>query len=349
MERSRTGAWQSGFWSRERRLEAREDHAGMNAMMTKIRRSGSGRGRGGRTLARWSLALALVGLTGLGLANTAAQGVVVTDEPTIAVTGAGRATGEAETATIQMLVGSSEAFFGPVFPSDVVPPDAVEPGEATPEAGEAGMGMETSAGEVAVVPGPVGPPSLTDEDLQPLVQALVGAGVEEDDIQTVTGPAASGVYGPGGPGVGFVEAEVAQPTREQVGEIITAVNQAATDNGLLVQQLGVGYDVADCEPLEREARQMAIEDARTQASQLAELVGVTLGDLVQVSTHPFYGPPFPDEDDGGCPPSPEAANFGPGGTVTTPPFDPMAEAEAEVYAQVNMAFAITDTEGTPTS
>ncbi|MDP9368655.1 MAG: SIMPL domain-containing protein [Chloroflexota bacterium] len=300
-------------------------------------------------LTRWSIALALVGLTGLGPGNTAAQGVVVTDEPTIAVTGAGRATGAAETATIQILVNSSEAFYGSPFPPDMVPPDAPGPEEATPEAGEAARGQETSSGEVVMNPGPMGPPILTDEDLQPLSQAMVDAGVEEDDIQIVTGPAASGVYGPGGPGGGFVEAEVAQPTREQVGEIVAAVNQAATDNGLLVQHLGVGHDVADCEPLQREALQATIEDARAQSEQIAELVGVTLGDVVQVSSYPFYGPGLPGEDEAGCPTSPEAAIIGPGGTVTTPPFDPTAEAEAEVYAQVNMVFAIAETEGTPTS
>lgn len=321
----------------------------MDAVRTKIRQGGNRLRGEDQRLPRWSLALALVGLTALSPGNAGAQGVVTTDEPTIVVTGAGRATAAAETATIQILVSSSEAFYGAPFPAEVVPSEAVGPDDATPEAGEAGMGMETSAEEVMMQPGAMSPPSLTDEDLQPLVQAMLDAGVEEDDIQIVTGPAASGIYGPGGPGMGFVEAEVAQPTREQVGEIVTAVNQAATDSGLLVQQLGVGYDVADCEPIEREAFQAAIEDARSQAEQLAELVEVTLGDLVQVSSFPFYGPEFPKEDEGGCPASPEAAIMGPGGTITTPPFDPTAEAEAAVYAQVNMVFAIADAEGTPTS
>ncbi len=285
----------------------------------------------------------------IGSGSAAAQGVVTTDEPSIAVTGSGRATSPAETATIQILVGSSEAFHGSPFPPHIVPPDVVESEDATPEAGEAAMGAEITAEEVVVAPGPMGPPSLTDEDLQPLVQAMADAGVEEDDIQVITGPAASGIYGPGGPGAGFVEAEVAQPTREQVGEIMTAVNQAATDNGLIIQHLGVGYDVADCEPLQWEALQAAIEDARAQSEQLAELLDVTLGDLVQASSYPFYGPQFPGEDDGGCPTSPEATIYGPGHTITTPPFDPAAEAEAEVFAQVNMVFAIADPEGTPTS
>lgn len=198
-------------------------------------------------------------------------------------------------------------------------------------------------------PGAMGPPSLTDDDLQPLIQAMVDAGVEEDDIQTVTGSAASSMYGPGGPGMGFVEAEVAQPTRDQVGEIVTAVTQAAIDNGLLLQQVGVGFDVADCEPLEREANLAAIEDARAQATQLAELMGVSLGDVVQVSSFQAYGPPFTSEDDTGCPLSPEVAMIGPGGMITTPPFDPRAEPEAEVFAQINIAFAIVDGEATPTS
>ena len=321
----------------------------MKTMVTRSRYQERRLGVGTQRWPRWSVVLALIGLVSLRPGSAAAQEAVPTDRPTIIVSGIGHARSTAETATIQILVGNSEGVYGPIFPSAIVPADAAVPGASTPEAGETTVGSEASGAEVVPAVGPMGPPSLTAEDLRPLIQAMVEAGVKEEDVRSVTGPAASGIYGPGGPGAAFVEAEVARPTQEGVGEIVDAVTKAATDNGLLVQQLGVGYDIADCAPLEREARQAAVEDARAQAEQLAELVEVTLGDLVQVSSFPTYGSPFPAEDDGGCPPSPEVTMIGPGGMITTPPFDPRAEAEAEVYAQVTMTFAIANAEGTPTS
>ena len=120
--------------------------------------------------------------------------------------------------------------------------------------------------------------------------------------------------------------------------------EAATGGGLTVQQLGVDYDVADCAPLLREARQEAIERARAEAEELAALAGGGLGELLQVGSSPAsFGPPVA-EDEGGCPPPPEAGYYGPGSPA---PYDPAAPAEARAHATVTLTYALEGGAGTP--
>ena len=66
-------------------------------------------------------------------------------------------------------------------------------------------------------------------------------------------------------------------------------------------------------------------------------MGVTLGDVLQVSDFSPFGPPFPAEEEG-CAPSPEFGYYGPGSAFNTPPFDPTAPAEARAFVQLNMVF-----------
>lgn len=318
-------------------------------------------------VAQVAVVTALVGLTFGGAASVAAQGerpapepavvagetrlgavavvaaapvaqVFPTGEPSIVVNGVGEASAAAETATIQFLIGSGGFDMGMAMieaggmtRTEVVGAPAVA-ADGTPEAG--GPGEPSPA-----IAGPMGPPQLTEAQLEPVVQAIVDAGVDAEDVSVNVGPSVSGFAGPGGPGTGLVEVTLDQPAAEAVEEIVTAGSEAAADNGFFVQQLGVGYDVADCAPLEREAQQAAIADGREKAAQLAESLGVTLGDLIQASDYSNFGPPFA-ADDGGCPVSPEFGYYGPGSAFNTPPFDPEAPAEAEAYAQVNLVFAI---------
>ena len=227
--------------------------------------------------------------------------------PSVVVTGLGLASAPAETATIQVLLVSSGAFGGQ----------------------------------------PMGP-RLTETDLAPVVDALTAAGIDEADIQLVTGPGVvSAFYGPGGPSLALVEAILRDPTSDGVADAIAAADEAATSNGLAVQQVGAEYDLADCASLLREARQAAIDNAQAEAEELAELVGSELGDLLQVGSSPTYfsGPPVA-ADDGGCPPSPETGVYGPSGSIGAP-YDASAPVEARVYATVTLTYALGTDAATP--
>lgn len=65
---------------------------------------------------------------------------------------------------------------------------------------------------------------------------------------------------------------------EQVDEILTAVIEAGAN---VVN--GVSFDIADRAGLQSEARVSALDDARERAQQVADHLGVTLGEVVSVN------------------------------------------------------------------
>ncbi|MBA2277219.1 MAG: SIMPL domain-containing protein, partial [Chloroflexia bacterium] len=124
----------------------------------------------------------------------------------------------------------------------------------------------------------------------------------------------------------------------------------AAEEGLVIVQIGAAYDVADCAPLVRAARESAIADARAQAEVQAELLDVALGEVVASadggSDLASGADPYGLASSAGTCQRPPSAVY-PGVPVTLPGFDPTAPVEVEVYAAVNLTFAIESTEATP--
>jgi uncharacterized protein YggE len=258
------------------------------------------------------LAGVLVLVTAVGVpAGSTAQTEQAAQAPAQGITtiGYGKSSAPAETAEIQMVVTQEE--FGP--------PRAPDP-DATPGAQER-------------------------EAVGPMVEGLQAAGVAEEDISVVVGAVIGGFYGPGGPGVARVDVQVDAPTQERVTELIDAGTVGAAEENLVISLIGVGYGVADCAPLERQARELAFADAGTRAELQAELMGVQLGEPVAASDLPvnyagafdaYYGPLAPTQVS--CsPPAPVPTG---GSPVSVPPFDPTDAAEVNVYAQVAVTFTI---------
>lgn len=119
-----------------------------------------------------------------------------------------------------------------------------------------------------------------------IVKALVDAGVDEKDIQTVN----FSVY----PEDKY-DPQTGQSTGERVYHVQSAVNvtvrdisktgdilQAGLDAGANTVN-GLTFGILDMKALEAEARKKAVEDARDRAQQLADAFGVTLGDPVVIS------------------------------------------------------------------
>jgi uncharacterized protein YggE len=250
-------------------------------------------------------------------ANALTQGAAQAPTQGITVIGYGKSSAPAETAEIQM-VATLQEFGGPR------PPDP----DATPGAQER-------------------------ESVESMVQGLQDVGVAEEDIEVVVGPAIGAFYGPGGPGVARVDVAVEAPTQERITELINAGIVGAAEENLVLSLIGVGYAVADCAPLERDAREAAFNDARTRGELQAELMGLPLGEAVAASDVPinfsqalntYYGPVTPTQ----VPCSPPAPAPTGGSPVSVPPFDPTDGAEVNVYAQVAVTFEIgTDAEATP--
>ena len=252
------------------------------------------------------------------------------------------------------------ATFG-LAPATALAQDVPAPGITTIGYGEASAPAETATLQIVLTQEEYGPPrpprgdatpgAEQREAAAPAVDALVSAGVAEEDIELVVSPALGEYYGPFGPGAVRLDVAVEEPTTERVQELINAAILGAAEEDLFVGQVGVGYEVADCAALERQARQAAIEDARERAELQADLLGVELGDPVASSDRPvdptaglveYFGPSA--FTGGGCaPPLPRATA---GAPVTLPLFDPTTEAEVEVYVQVAITFEIAGT-GSP--
>ncbi|MGH2561079.1 MAG: SIMPL domain-containing protein [Thermomicrobiales bacterium] len=241
------------------------------------------------------------------LANFSSSSQIGPNGPSIVVTGTGRATAPAEHATIQMLVTSSDQY----YPGMRTEPEP----EATPGAAERTR-------------------------VEPILRALAEQGVEEQSIEVIVSPVLGCSYfGPTGTCFSArIDFTVEQPTLEMLNAMINAAGAAAPEVSLLIDRVGATYEIGDCAPLQRTAREQATEDARHRAEQQAEVLDVALGDLLLSSEIP------PAATGGGCGlPQAEQPSFDVYGRAITgmaPTFDPTSPPEAVAVVQVNLAYAI---------
>ena len=267
-------------------------------------RSGAAAGRE----AERSAAVAALAAPGGALAGgQAAAQVVPGERPSVVVSGSGEASVPAESATVQFIVRGADSLGG----------------------------VPMSEGE-ASKPFPTPPSGPTEEELAPIVEAIVAAGVPEADVVATAGSSFAGPYGPGS---GQVVVTLGEELLGDIDAVVTAGTEAAqaTDGALFVEFVGAAYGAADCSLVEADAREDAVDAARARAEALAEAVGLTLGDVLLVSDGGSYGP------DGGLPvgcADEPLAEFSAGKGYSLSPFDPNAPAEVEVYAQLSLAYAI---------
>jgi hypothetical protein len=241
-----------------------------------------------------------VGMTQFGGDGTgfgAAPGLFFQQGATgLTVQGFGRASTPAAGASVQLLVGSNFAS----YPEPVACP----PGEPCPRPE---------------------PPSISEEDLEPILAAIRGQGVAEGDIKVTSQP----VYGPYEP-----RAFIITVTMRDLGKLDTIV-EAATEaadqsDKVAIQSTNVLYTVGNCGALEREAMRAAAEDASDRVQLLADVLGVSVGDVV-AATHYSYSPFGPNP----CDPSFMGLEFG-GGM----PYVPGQSPEVHVIANLTVTFAM---------
>lgn len=123
------------------------------------------------------------------------------------------------------------------------------------------------------------------ELLDAVLAALAAQGIAEEDIQTSGFSVYAERFGPEGPlpadqtnyrvsnNVSVVVRDLAT-----LGDVLDAAIEAGANN-----IYGVEFSLDDPSTIESEARQSAVEDARAKAEELAELTGVTAGDVVSIS------------------------------------------------------------------
>jgi uncharacterized protein YggE len=280
------------------------------------------------TAFRLFVPVALLAMLGLQAIPAGAQ-TTPGQFPGFVVSGIGTASEAPQAATLQFLIGSADPFTmraGTMETIEAVPAAAASPGS------ESSGPSSTNPVEPGWAPFEAARLSL--EQLEPIVAALEGAGVDGDDIQAAA-PVDIGVYGPVAPGAGEILVAVDDPEAERLQELIAVVDDTVQQLGLTAQHVGVRYEPEDCDALIQSARDAAVADARERAAALSESLGMPLGELVQASETPFFGSP----EMGACAPEgTEWLSYGPYGPGTYPAFDARS-VEAKVTIQITLTYS----------
>jgi uncharacterized protein YggE len=194
----------------------------------------------------------------------------------------------------------------------------------TPDVAHVSIGVETESDSVQQ--------AVADNKakMTKLLDTLKSLGIADKDIQTTN----YGVYtqrqpspegkGTMGPTTYQVNNQVAVTVRDvtKLGDVLDKVVTAGANN-----IYGVSFSVDDPSKLQADARAKAIADAKARAESLANLTGVTLGDVAAVSevvgSNPIYEGPRMSA----------AAGLGGGGA-------PIEPGELEVDMSVQVTYAI---------
>jgi uncharacterized protein YggE len=130
---------------------------------------------------------------------------------------------------------------------------------------------------------------------QSVIDALVGAGVDKKDIRTTNFSIyPQQQYGPNGESLGTtfaVDNTVYVTMRDitKIGDLLDATVSAGANN-----VYGISFDIENKDAALAEARQKAMEDAHTQAEQMAQAAGVELGPVYSISSYNNYPTPVYD-------------------------------------------------------
>ena len=145
-------------------------------------------------------------------------------------------------------------------------------------------GVNGSAG----VPEPAAPnlqevAPITEADLQPVIDAIVGAGVPRQDVEFI--------------GQSYFDKFSSSATlRAKVGNVdavdgvVKSSNDAAAGlAGVVLNSTNVSYTVKDCTALEEAAMRVAVEDAKERSAVFARSLGVGVGAVIGASNYSYFG------------------------------------------------------------
>ena len=127
---------------------------------------------------------------------------------------------------------------------------------------------------------------ITESDLQPVIDAVVAAGVPREDIEFLTGAYYDYYWS-------YATLRVRVTDVDALDTVVNAAvgaSQSLTD--FTLQSTSASYMVQDCAPLERAALQAAVEDAGQRAGAFADVLAVSRGPIVAAYDYaysPFGG------------------------------------------------------------
>lgn len=231
----------------------------------------------------------------------------------LTVQGYGTATADADSAIIEFYFGrysEAEIRFDEPVPPDT---DGGSSGSSGSDDGDIAVEIDADVKAEEVAP-------ITEDDLQPVIDALESAGADVEFVE-------QSYYDP------YYASATLRATvndLDAIEEIVEAGNNASGDlEEITLQSSNVMYTVSDCSALQQAALETAIEDAGDNAEVFAAALGVTAGEMIGATNYSYFA-----EDDGSCSsywgyyPVYEDASF-----IGGP-------AEVSVYAQVAITYAM---------
>ncbi|MGB3236872.1 MAG: SIMPL domain-containing protein [Geitlerinemataceae cyanobacterium] len=177
------------------------------------------------------------------------------DRPMMTTYGRGTATAPADTAEIQLYINGTDPYAP--YPTD--------PNEPIPQ-----------------------PENLTDSQLQPIVDALIQAGVAANNIAVETNTSGPPYYL--SPGSAVVTVKLSQPSQTLLDRIKNVATEASSSAGLYYNYSNETCTLENIEALEAQARGLAIEDARSRIQAMAAAVGAQTTQILNMAEFPSFTP-----------------------------------------------------------
>ena len=116
---------------------------------------------------------------------------------------------------------------------------------------------------------------------QAVLDRLKALGIAERDLETVNYHIAPQYERDGNTVTGYQVTNLVRATVRDLGRLGEIIDAAVAAGANRVH--GITFDVSDREDALRRAREAAVQDARTEAEQLAQAAGVQLGEVVTIS------------------------------------------------------------------
>lgn len=172
----------------------------------------------------------------------------------------------------------------------------------------------------------------TNTRMQAVIQALKDGGVAAEDIRTdnysiyqdygkVPQPSPEGQTQQESSYSVSIGVTVTVRDPNKVGDLLSAAVAAGANMVNYIQ-----FDIANRTALESQARTKAVDDARSRANELAKLLGLTVGDALNVVEGSGYTP------------GPMYAGLGGGGAAAAVP--PISQGQLSVNMSVTITFAL---------
>ncbi|MFO7165814.1 MAG: SIMPL domain-containing protein [Mycolicibacterium hassiacum] len=154
--------------------------------------------------------------------------------------------------------------------------------------------LNVRASVEAVAPDVTGAMNQTSERVQAVINALVDAGVDRDDISTTNVSLQPQFANDGNTITGYRASNAFEVKIRQVDAASPALALIISSGGNSTRINNVSYTIEDDSQLVRDARARAFDDARERAEQYAELSGLKLGKVVSISeSSETQAPPTP--------------------------------------------------------